>query len=67
MQKFISSSVRIVTNIAEIPNELLKSIRAPKIKPQIHEAKSYGGFTNDDWQKIGNDMKRGLIKFGQSR
>ncbi|MGU9984467.1 hypothetical protein [Limosilactobacillus fermentum] len=29
--------------------------------------KTYGGFTNSDWEKIGNDMKRGLISFGKAR
>lgn len=28
--------------------------------------KTYGGFTNSDWEKIGNDMKRGLISFGKA-
>lgn len=24
---------------------------------------TYGGFKNEDWQKVGNDMKKGLLLF----
>lgn len=65
MQNFISSSMKLVINLAEFPNELLKIMRIPK--PQISKTKSYGGFIKEDWEKVGNDMKRGLIHFEQSR
>lgn len=67
MQNFISSSMKVVANMAEIPNAIMKTIRTPDSKSQISKERNYGGFTNEDWKKVGNDMKRGLIKFGQSR
>lgn len=65
MHNFINLSIKIFTDIAEIPGETLKLFIGQKQKYQIEE--NYGGFTINDWKKIGNDMKRGLISFGKSK
>lgn len=67
MQNFINSSIKVVTNMAEIPNAIVKTMRTSNSSSSVSKEKSYGGFTDEDWKKVGNDMKRGLIKFGQSR
>ena len=65
MQNFASAFIKMVTNAAECPFTALKSIHNPK--QRINKSASYGGFTKNDWKKVGNDMKRGLIDFGQSK
>lgn len=31
------------------------------------KTETFGGFTSSDWNKIGQDMKRGLIQFGKAK
>lgn len=65
MQNFASTFIKTVANAAEFPFVALKSIHNPK--QRINKPNSYGDFTESDWKKVGNDMKRGLINFGQSK
>lgn len=65
MQDFINASIKVVTNVAEMPNELLK-LMSP-VKSKSNKSQNYGGFVDGDWYKVGNDMKRGLINFGKTK
>ena len=65
MQNFVNTFVKVFTNVAELPHLVLRPERA--IKTKTLKIDNYGGFTYSDWKKVGNDMKRGLISFGQSR
>lgn len=66
MQRFINLSVKTVAdNVAEIPKKLFGFEN--KKTNTILKSANYGGFVNEDWKKIGNDMKRGLIAFGRSK
>lgn len=65
MQNFVNTFVKVFTNMAELPRLVVQPVHDFKIKPV--KVNSYGGFTYSDWKKVGNDMKRGLISFDQSR
>lgn len=65
MQNFINTFVKVFTNVAELPRLVLRPVQNIKVKSA--KGTNYGGFTYTDWKKVGNDMKRGLISFGQSR
>ena len=65
MNVFINSTVKIIGNITEVTNIFFKSILIKQKEKHSHE--NYGGFIYSDWEKIGNDMKMGLINFGRSK
>lgn len=67
MQKFINLSVKtVLDNVAQLPN-LIFGVSNKKPNKVNSSDNSYGGFTREDWKKVGNDMKWGLINFGKSR
>ena len=65
MQNFVNTFAKAVVNVAEVPQVVLKLNRKTSLKSS--KTNNYGGFTADDWKKVGMDMKRGLINFGQSK
>ncbi|KXN75971.1 hypothetical protein [Lactobacillus johnsonii] len=65
MQNFVNAFVKVFTNVADLPRLVLQP--GHDLKAKSVKTNNYGGFTYSDWKKVGNDMKRGLISFGQSR
>lgn len=67
MQQFINLSIKAITeNIAEIPDALFGSKRQRQNEVTT-QSESYGGFTTNDWEKIGIDMKRSIINLGKKK
>lgn len=67
MREFFNVTIKTVNDIATLPNILGKVINSVAHDRCESISKTYGGFTNSDWTKVGNDMKRGLISFGKAR
>ncbi|MEK1435116.1 hypothetical protein HCZ13_03430 [Limosilactobacillus fermentum] len=67
MQDFFNITIKTVNDLAMLPSIFGKVIGVKTVKTHKTINKTYGGFTNSDWEKIGNDMKRGLISFGKAR
>ncbi|MCH3989839.1 MAG: hypothetical protein LKF01_00355 [Lactobacillus sp.] len=45
--------------------KLAKSMIKPK--NDFNRPATVGGFTNQDWENIGNDLRRSIIAYGKSR
>ncbi|ESS02204.1 hypothetical protein FEZ37_10620 [Limosilactobacillus fermentum] len=67
MRNFVNVTIKTVNDIAMLPNILAKAVNFVTHNGHKNISKTYGGFTNSDWGKVGNDMKRGLISFGKAR
>lgn len=67
MKSFVNVTIKTVNDIAMLPNILVKAVNSVIHNGYKDISKTYGGFTNSDWEKVGNDMKRGLISFGKAR
>ena len=68
MSNFSYAIIKTVNDIAMLPNILAKAVNfvthnGHKNISNKNISKTYGGFTNSDWEKVGNDMKRALISF----
>ena len=58
---FFNLTIKKINDLAMFPNVLGRVVG---IKPKkLNET----AVTNSDWQKVGNDMKRGLITFGKAK
>lgn len=66
MQDFFNLTVKVVNDLATLPNVFRKVLGVRSVSRKSAN-KTYGGFVDSDWVKIGNDMKRGLISFGKAR
>ena len=55
-----SASVTKVLKSISFQNEAQKTV----IKK---DEKQYGGFIKDDWEKVGKDLKLGIIDYGRTR
>ena len=65
MQDFFDITIKTVNDLALLPN-IFGKLFGNKIKrTQTVNSKDYGGFTESDWLKVGNDMKRGLLCFSK--
>ncbi len=67
MRNFVNITIKTVNDITMLPNILGKAVNSVIHTEYKNISKTYGGFTNSDWEKVGNDMKRGLISFGKAR
>lgn len=68
MQDFFNLTIKTVNDLAMLPNVFKKVLGVRSNSRSYKRAnKTYGGFADSDWAKIGNDMKRGLISFGKAR
>lgn len=65
MQDFFNLTIKTVNDLIMLPNILGKVIGVNHFKSHKPLNETYGGFTNSDWKKVGNDMKRRLISFGK--
>lgn len=63
MQNFISLTVKTISDVAMLPIMLGKPKKTGISNNNV--SKTVGGFTTGDWKNIGNDMKRGLIRYGK--
>ncbi len=64
---FFNLTIKKINDLAMFPNILGRVVGTEPKKLNETAVKAYGGFTNSDWQKVGNDMKRGLITFGKTK
>lgn len=64
---FFNLTIKKINDLAMFPNVLGRVVGIKPKKLNETAVKTYGGFTNSGWQKVGNDMKRGLITFGKAK
>lgn len=68
MQNFLNVTIKAINDFTILPNALGRAFgSAMNNQCKTISKKTYGGFTDSDWGKVGNDMKRGLISFGKAR
>lgn len=59
--KYIFSAILKAFNIlTELPIFAIKAFQSKQKKRKLFDSRTYGGFTQSDWDKIGHDIKRGL-------
>lgn len=63
MDNFIRVTARAIADIGN----LVKLVPAGGQTKTVASAKQYGGFVNEDWKKVGLDMKRDLIAYGRGK
>ena len=64
MMNFLNSTIKAISNIT-MPSPFIRKTKEEYQAGQT--AETSGGFTSADWEKVGQDMKRGLIQFGKTR
>lgn len=67
MREFFNLTIKTANDLVMLSNTLGKVFRKSFSKIVRTKRQTYGGFTSSDWEKVGNDMKRGLISFGKAR
>lgn len=61
--EFIRLTSKAIADIGKVVNWQAGNSHEKELAPQ----KQYGGFIPDDWEKVGLDMKRGLISYGRGK
>lgn len=63
MRDSFDLAIKTVNDLIMLPSSLGKLLGVNHFKSCKPSSETYGGFTNSDWKKVGNDMRRGLISF----
>lgn len=62
----------VILTFSESVGVLLEKIAGKSNQYMTEDAvgtdnKSYGGFMKEDWEKVGNDLKLGIIEYGRTK